>query len=90
MVSKAQSQIGELVVAPAVPATVQPARPRPSLGRSDTAATFISQLLAERAHLPPQRQRRRASPEGAVGAYSSGASIAVKRMPAGYRTSKLV
>lgn len=66
---------------------LEAARPRPSLKRSETAAAFVSQLLAARANLPPQRGRRRNTAEGAVGAYADGAKIAVKRMPVGYRTS---
>ena len=62
-------------------------RPRPSLLRNPTAAAFVSQLLAERHNLAPQRARRRGSAEGAIGAYADGARVAVKRMPAGYRTS---
>ncbi|MDB5613461.1 MAG: hypothetical protein JWQ22_1114 [Devosia sp.] len=60
---------------------------KPSLLRNVTTAAFVSQLLAERANLAPQRMRRRGSSEGAIGAYSAGARVAVKRMPMGYRTS---
>ena len=60
---------------------------KPSLLRNETAAAFVSQLLAERANLAPQRARRRGSAEGAIGAYSAGARVAIKRMPMGYRTS---
>ena len=70
-----------------LPMAMEAARPRPSLKRSDIAAPFVSQLLAERANLPPQRARRRSTAEGAVGAYADGAKIAIKRMPMGYRTS---
>lgn len=70
-----------------LPVRVGAARPRPSLHRTETAAAFVSQLLAERDHLPPQRSRRRDTPEGAIGAYADGAKVAVKRMPMGYRTS---
>jgi hypothetical protein len=59
----------------------------PSRKRSEIAAPFVSQLLAERNDLPPQRARRGNTAEGAIGAYASGARIAIKRMPAGYRTS---
>ncbi len=62
-------------------------RPRPSLRRSETTAAFVSQLLAARANLVPQRARRRGNADGAIGAYADGASVAVKRMPMGYRTS---
>jgi hypothetical protein len=70
-----------------LPMVIEAARPRPSLKRSEIAAPFVSQLLAERGNLPPQRARRRTTAEGAIGAYASGAKIAVKRMPVGYRTS---
>jgi len=46
---------------------------------------FISQLIAERQHLPPQRERRRAPVVEAVNAYDRGSRIAARRMPAGYR-----
>ena len=71
--------------APGLPVPTEPGRPRPSLARSQTAAAFVSQLLAARANLPPQRLRRRGSAEGAIGAYADGARVAIKRMPAGYR-----
>lgn len=70
-----------------LPMLIEPTGPRPSLQRNETTAAFISQLLAERNRMAPQRARRRASPEGAVGAYAAGARVAVKRMPMGYRTS---
>ncbi|MHA6729568.1 hypothetical protein [Devosia sp. A369] len=70
-----------------LPMRLEAARPRPSLLRSAPMAAFVSQLLAERDVLPPQRARRRGSAEGAIGAYAAGARIAVKRLPAGYRTS---
>lgn len=72
-----------------LPVPLMAAGPKPSLVRNMTAATFVSQLLAERDRLPPQRQRRRGSSEGAIGAYSAGAKVAVKRMPIGYRTTIL-
>lgn len=75
---------------PGLPVPLQAARDRPSLARSQTGAAFVSQLLAARANLPPQRLRRRGSAEGAIGAYAHGATIAVKRMPAGYRKSVTV
>jgi hypothetical protein len=81
VMAQGETELGKLPVAIGAPA------PRPSLKRTDSAAPFISQLLAERANLPPQRARRRTTAEGAVGAYASGAKIAVKRMPMGYRTS---
>jgi hypothetical protein len=56
-------------------------------GRGAPEAAFISQLIAERYHLAPQRTKRRAAVGDAVGAYDSGSKIAVVRLPAGYRTT---
>lgn len=70
-----------------VPMALDEAGPRPSLARTETMAAFVSQLLAERERLPPQRARRRETAEGAVGAYAKSAKVAVKRMPMGYRTT---
>lgn len=72
---------------PGLPVPTQARQPRPSLLRNATAAAFVSQLLAERAQMAPQRARRRGNAEGAIGAYSDGAKVAVKRMPLGYRTT---
>ncbi len=54
------------------------------------SAAFISQLIAEDQHLPPQRQRRRAPVGVAVDAYAAVSRSAVRRMPAGYRTTVIV
>jgi hypothetical protein len=54
------------------------------------SADFISQLIAEDQHLPPQRQRRRAAVGDAVDAYATVSRSAVRRMPAGYRTTMIV
>lgn len=72
-----------------LPVPLQARMPRPSLLRNTTAAAFVSQLLAERAQLPPQRARRRGNAEGAIGAYSDAAQVAIKRMPLGYRMTRL-
>lgn len=71
----------------ALPMPLEARQPRPSLLRNETPAAFVSQLLAARNQLPPQRSRRRGTSEGAIGAYADGARVAVKRMPMGYRTS---
>lgn len=72
-----------------LPVSIEASRPRPSLRRVETTAAFVSQLLAERANMAPQRARRRNNAEGAIGAYADGARIATKRMPMGYRTTIL-
>ena len=61
------------------------ANSRPSLAFSAPTAAFVSQLIAARAHLPPQRARRLGTAEGAVGAYGQTARLSEKRMPQGYR-----
>ena len=63
------------------------ARSRPSTVRLTPAASFLSQLIAERYQLAPQRARRRAPPIVATGAYATGTHIADLRLPAGYRKS---
>ncbi|MDV3252127.1 hypothetical protein DevBK_12370 [Devosia sp. BK] len=68
-----------------LPALVTPAPARPSLASGAPTVEFISQLIAARDWLPPQRERRRASVDRAVGAYAQSAAIAVRRMPEGYR-----
>jgi hypothetical protein len=52
-------------------------------------AAFISQLIAERQHLPPQRERRRAPMAEAVSSYGHTAEQSVRRLPPGYRTTLL-
>jgi hypothetical protein len=52
-------------------------------------AAFISQLIAERQHLPPQRERRRAPVDIALGCYEAAGQQAVRRMPPGYRKTVL-
>jgi hypothetical protein len=59
--------------------------PRPSLAFSAPSAAFVSQLIAARAHLAPQRPRRIGTAEGAVGAYGQAARLGERRMPQGYR-----
>lgn len=75
----------ETVGAKNLPELILPSAPRPSLAWSAPTAAFVSQLIAAREHLPAQRERRTASVDRAVGAYHQGASIAVRRMPEGFR-----
>jgi hypothetical protein len=67
-----------------------PATQHPSLARSVPTAAFVSQLIAARDRLSPQRTRRLETSAGAVGAYGRGAVIADRRMPMGYRKTKVV
>jgi hypothetical protein len=66
-----------------------PAAARPA-SRCIADAPFLSQLIAERQHLAPQRARRRAGVAEAVHAYSTGKAMSVRRLPQGYRKSMLV
>ena len=75
---------------PGLPMLITQPAPRPSLQRSATTAAFVSQLLAERNRLTPQRSRRRGSVEGALGAYAESARMGVRRLPQGYRTTVVV
>ena len=68
-----------------LPMVLGDAHPRPTLQRLAPRAAFLSQLIAERQHLAPQRQRRQLPPLQAVDAYAAGAGIAVRRLPPGYR-----
>jgi hypothetical protein len=56
-----------------------------SLARVTPEASFLSQLIAERHRLAPQRVRRRAAPAVASSVYASAIHIADRRLPAGYR-----
>lgn len=60
---------------------------RPAFHGIAPGADFLSQLIAERQHLPPQRARRRAPIAQAVAAYRIGGNATLVRMPAGYRTT---
>jgi len=53
-------------------------------------ASFLSQQLAERFHLPVQSVLQRAPVSSALGAYREGKQRAVRRLPAGYRTSRSI
>jgi hypothetical protein len=57
------------------------------VAESAPAAEFLSQLIAERDHLPPQRTRRRASLSVALGSYAITEASDIRRLPAGYRKS---
>lgn len=70
-----------------VPAETSAGR-RPA-GPVPTAA-FLSQLIAERDRLAPQRTRRRAPLGTALACYGSTARQAVHRLPPGYRTTLTV
>jgi len=53
-------------------------------------AAFLSQLIAERDRLAPQRTRRRAPLGTALASYGSTARQAIRRLPPGYRTALTV
>lgn len=70
---------------PGLPVPLSIAAERPSLARSAPSAAFVSQLIAARDRLPPQRERRMASLDRAVGAYAQSATMTQRRMPQGFR-----
>lgn len=70
-----------------LPMIVGTASARPSLARSAPTAAFVSQLIAARDRMATQRPCRQNTPEAATSAYKSGARIAERRMPAGFRTT---
>jgi len=70
-----------------LPVVTEAARPAP---RALAAAEFLSQLIAERDRLQPQRERRRAPVGHAVASYDLAAQQTVRRMPPGYRRTLTV
>jgi hypothetical protein len=54
-----------------------------SFARLRSNADFVSQLLAARQNLSPQRARRRAPVDVALAAYREGDSRGVRRLPSG-------
>lgn len=78
---------GTTKAAAGLPVALAYSASRPPGGYTAPGADFLSQLIAERQHLPPQRARRRAPIAQAVDAYRIGGKATVKRMPAGYRTT---
>lgn len=67
------------------PAVIGTPLPRAVISVSAPGAAFISQLIAEHQHLPPQRARRRASVDVAVSSYAEAQQQGVRRLPPGYR-----
>jgi hypothetical protein len=63
---------------------------KPSLARSSSNADFLSQMIAERQHLAPQRARRQAALGSALSAYAEGGVRGVPRLPAGFFRSRSV
>jgi hypothetical protein len=73
-----------------LPMVIEPPAAQARTVRYASNADFVSHLIAARHHLMPQRAKRRQTPAAAVDAYTSGADIAERRMPAGYRTTRVV
>lgn len=68
-----------------LPAVIQPAQSDgPSLSRVEMDTSFVSQLIAERDRLPPQRLRRRATLGIALDAYRQGERSDAPRLPQGF------
>ncbi|MEO7221512.1 MAG: hypothetical protein ABIY37_03490 [Devosia sp.] len=58
-----------------------------SRGSRGTPRTeFLSQLIAERSRMAPQRLKRRATPLEVLRTYDAGGKLKILRMPPGYRT----
>ncbi|UYN98435.1 MAG: hypothetical protein KIT02_10740 [Devosia sp.] len=73
-----------------VPVALDAPAPRPSLARSAPMAAFVSQIIATR-ELHVVRRPGQAGPQQvAVNAYGRGARISERRMPLGYRKTKIV
>jgi hypothetical protein len=53
--------------------------------RTAPRAGFLSQLIAERNHMPTQRQKRQAPVAEVLSTYDAGGHIADRRLPPGYR-----
>ena len=66
---------------------ILPRNRRAADARVAPAAYFVSQVLVEHLRVAPERDRKSAAVNNAMGAYATGARIAVVRMPKGYRTT---
>lgn len=72
-----------------LPAVTEANTATPPSARAVVAPEFLSQLLAERAHLPSQRARRRVPLATAVVAYGESERSDRPRLPQGFfRTSQ--
>ncbi|MEO6394457.1 MAG: hypothetical protein ABIO40_00925 [Devosia sp.] len=58
---------------------------RVRLARAAPRIGFLSQLIAERHHMAPQRARRQATLAHVLEVYDAGGRIAERRLPPGYR-----
>jgi hypothetical protein len=67
-----------------LPVTTAPRIASPLRGRPALDSGFISQLIAERDHLPSQRRRRQAPISTAIAAYHEGERSDVRRLPQGF------
>jgi hypothetical protein len=63
---------------------------RRTFSRIAPSADFVSQIIAEHQHLGWHETPVGAPADSAVTAYENGAKRAVRRMPAGYRTTVIV
>jgi hypothetical protein len=67
-----------------LPVATAPRTATPLLARLDLDSGFISQLIAERDHLPAQRLRRRVAVGTAIDAYRQGERRDARRLPQGF------
>jgi hypothetical protein len=79
MHDRSQSETEARLPVVTMPRVASPVRPRPALDSG-----FISQLIAERDHLPSQRLRRRAPVGTAIAAYHQGERRDLRRLPHGF------
>lgn len=63
---------------------------RRTFSRTAPSADFVSQIIAEHQHLGWHDTPVGAPADSAVTAYEKSARMAVRRMPAGYRTTVIV
>ena len=54
--------------------------------RGSPKSEFLSQLIAERHHMAPQRVKRQATALEVLRTYDAGGKLKVLRVPPGYRT----
>ena len=72
-----------------LPVVTTPRIASPPHARPTADSGFISQLIAERDHLPSQRRRRQAPVSTAIAAYRQGERSDARRLPQGFfRTSE--
>ena len=62
----------------------------PHLARTSASPDFLSQMLAARDRLPPQRARRQAPLSSALEAYAEGRTRGLPRLPPGFFSTRVI